>query len=1033
MNGHCQIKPQWIRRTLALAALLLISHLTGPARGLAQGVGFSGDDPLKYGELFRTFEREHGALVQNFEAELRTLRANGATPAEIQLSTERFMDASQRIDAQYRQPVIEKMIDVANLRVSEVVNTGTVPPPKPVDPTRPPLPPEKPSVVPGRENPSKLITPSSGTRPSQPGYRGGLGDTDAAGGVRAVDHLERIASEMGIKPTDAKTLFQVEPGYVTTDSELQLTAHRSGRLDRVGSNAWQTQIEADALKPETYLSVDMGRNQAGRSYVAVRDHQSKAQKGLSAPPVDLLPNAGQGVNLEGAAKLQGMAKGTLKALDTADLSEEALAALIRKNGIGESPAKVRNVLTALKGGAAIAPDGVGLHAENMGDFQNLCRDILDESVRTTKAQADEQIKSLTDERDRLERSRNSEDRRRAQKIREELVDSKKRIQESERANLRKDVDNLNQQRERIATDKATPDTERRQRMQQIDAEIEQRRNRQAVQDLHGDIERRRVVDGESVVRDLERPRQPVDEEYHRRPNLAGDRPEIPPTKRQGLLTQPVVSRGLIWGGQILATYTGLSEEYAEARRRLQERMKQQGSSATGEPGMIDVLSEVSYTRVGLRTIAALTGIEGAVVAGQQAKYEWVTGTNNYIDSQVERYRRAGFDELPPGIAMTIAIKATARQVTLSTYQGAKGVPLIGDLVGFPENLFVVTESTVGVIYDKFKSSQTIAQNTIDQLEQERHAAGLAQRLIRDMEALVSDARKENAALAELWRLVPRAEAQDETLRDQFRTDYQALETLIAQLPVTPESALQRPDDVSIAQVESDIATLIKELSQLSLRCDLLERDLNGGRIECATIRQWALPMQNELNAFGQRRDALVTTTTGWMQQLQATGPMVDALQRLLRLRETMSWASRAATSLQETATSADTISRNLRTQQEQLEYLRGQVRQLHSRFSDRAKVGADFQEWEDMRIKLERLKIDVELPTQDVAAAQQRLRRVAGYFDLLSRSELPELPLADQPQRVEGQLSEDLARIQPQLTTLARAYDQAHEKLDGLT
>lgn len=997
---------------VGFAVLLSVSSDVAGQEGDSQG-----NDLRAFGDMFRTYDQLYGVALQNFDDELRVLQSTGGTPGELEAAYERFRKISLDLDSNYKQPVIERIRQEANRRGAQ---HGTPVADNP-DPRR-------------QASPSTPIGNSSGSRPGDSEYRPWGADLDAAGGSRPIDHVEGIAREMGLTSEDGARLFGKTPAYSTTDNDrLQMTLHKSGALDRVGSNAWQTQIEVDALQPETAIHINMREGQVCREYVAVRDFQTKAVKGLNSSGIDLLPKGDEGINLKGAEKLQGMVKGTLKSLTIAELSDQALTVLIEKHGIGETPGKLRHILELLKSGRAIVPGSVGLTPDNIGQFQSLCGDIIDESAKVTKARADIELEEKLALRDRLEASGDPADRERAREVREEIIDSRKRMQEVDRAVVRDEIDQLQRQQDAItAPDDGKPlppadsdaDIEKKRKLAALDREIEIRRARQAVRDLYGDVERRKTVSGETVVADLNRPRSP-------RPKLSlQPPPEIPPTQRAGVLTHPVVQRGLLLGGGLVATYNSLKEEYYEAENRLREKRK-------GTPNehrrltFDEVMGEISYTRSAARTVLSLTGIEGAWLAGQKAKYEWVKGTNDYIDAEVDRYRRAGYEELPFGATLTIMMKATIRQATLSTYEGVKGVPILGDLVGMPENLYVVTESSVGILYDRWTQNQILSVNAEQAIKDARRASLTVSKLLRDMQNLTAAAEKQVRALESLRQLSIEAETSTEQLRDGFRADFQSLEKLVEQLGPNSETPTAVEDASKIGKMLNDVTTLIRESADFSRRCEQLERDLKAGRIECSAIREQDRDLSDQLTTLGYHRDNIQERYLALQNALQALGPAAEARQLVLRLRDTADYAGRVHENLTRSAGSVKQLTDNLRTLRANLDLVRQRVMSVHEKFSPRAAPGEDSAEWDRFLRQADDARIDVSAGKY-AGAIEERLVAAAQHLRLVSHTELPVMPIALQPQRIGGQLSGDLDSLTEPIAAMTGVFENATEKFNGL-
>jgi len=1020
-----QNKAAWFRvgraarvsaRLIVLAGMIVSSQARIAA---GQPIGFAGEDPLKYGAMYRTYERLYGEALHDLDVEVRKLRSQGKNDAELSAAYERFRERSVKLDRQYRQPVIEKMFDAANLRTSEFVT-------RPVDGS---------STGVRIPSPSDPITASKGTRPGEPGYRPWGADTDAQAGTRAVDYLPDVARDMGLEEQAANRLFAREPGYTTTDNNvLETTVHKSGRLDRIGSAAWAAQIEVDATRAETALHVDMKPGPM-QDYVAVRDHESKARKGLDVPARNLMPGAEEGTNMAAAIKLQGLVKGTLKSVETAALPDETLTRLMRESGIeGNSAAKLRNVLQSLKGGAAIVPESVGLNDGNIDRFQSLCRALIDESRRVTRERADAAMQEKLAVRDGLEASKDPADRERAREIRREILDARKRMEESDRGDTRRVIDDLTKtidaatvpDKDSVPGKGREPEAEARRRRMDADREVTSRRNRQAVRDLFADVERRKVVDGESVVQDLQRAGRgaPPAQRGHAAP------PEIPPSERGGLLTHPTISRGLTIGGGLLATYEALKEEYYEAERRLKERNK----GAT--PTRSEVLKELSIGRAGARTFLNLTGIEGAWMAGQNLKYEWVQGTNDSIDSELERWARVqralGESEadISFGRSAQIAIKASIRQVTRATYQGAKGMPLIGDFVAAPETLFGLLESSFGVLYDLEKRDRILAANAANQAETSARFALQAEQLVGEMRGQVAMAQRRVEQFETLKRLSQQAETQVERIRELFRTDAQGLETLLAKAEGLETVSARLPGAAEIRQWGEEIAGVTREAAEIARVCDRLEAALNGGTIECATIREQDPELTRWRDAVALRGTLLQEKNLTLTALLGDLGPAAEARQLQLRLEAARRDAQQASQTLESASDIAKSIQAESGVWSERLGTRRMRVRELHGQYRAQATPGVQ-AEWDRILQEANGLELPP-FSAREMQDATSRLSSASAHADLLARTETATLPVPLQPRRIDGQLSGDLDSVRKPLQEMERTLERAGEKLDGL-
>lgn len=1013
------------RKSAGWALVLAFLAATGLNQVEAQEVGFAGDDARRYGAMYRTYERLYGESLDAFGAEVRQLQTQGKRDAELQAAYARFRERNIALDRRYRQPVIQKMFDVANLRTSEFV-TRTATSSQEAGQGR-------------RAGPSDPITPSKGTRLGDPNYRPWGADTDAQGGSRVVDQLPDVAREMGLTTQDADRLFAREPGYTTTDNDvLEATIHKSGRLDRVGSASWQAQIEVDATKPETALHVDMKPGPM-QDYVAVRDHESKARKGLDVPARNLLPGPEDGISLDAAVKLQGLAKGTLNSIGTAQLPDETLNRLMREHGIeGNSAVKLRNVLQSLKSGTAILPESVGLNEGNIERFQSLCRSLIDESARVTGERADTALQDNLARRDVLEASADSADREQGRQLRREIVDARKRMDESDRGRTRRAIESLTATVE--APTARTPDapvvdtsesTRRRELMEQVERETTTRRNRQAIRDLYADVERRKAVDGETVVRDLENPRPTGTGVRGHSPQ--GVPPESSPAERNSLLVHPVITRGLAIGGALVATSQAFKEEYYEAEKRLIER-RRGTPDADRPPTRREVLREVSIGRTSVRTLLNLTGVEGAWMAGQTMKYEWVQRTNDFIDTEVERRARIQRalgqpeDDLSFAAAAEIALKGSLRQVTRSAYEGAKGLPLVGDLVAAPENLFLVLESSFGVLHDQRTLDRILATSTGDQARDAAELAEHADQLLDQMRGIAAAAQRQQETLESLRALSQRADEQVEQLRDLFRADVQSLELARGQLGGTESVAARLPGAADIRRWIQAIQEATREAREIAATCQRLEAALNRGQIDCSTIRLQDPRLQDGWRTLLARQQAWNESSMSLESLLQSLGPALEVRQLELRLTSTRTDAGRTSEALANAGRLITSLVESRATSREKLRVLRDRIRGLHDTYAPRATPQVR-GEWD--RIVQQASALEIDLPAGDLAAAQA-LSRAAEHADLLARTETPQLPEPLQPRRIDGQLSGDLETVRQPLLDFGVTLERTREALDGL-
>ena len=231
---------------------------------------------------------------------------------------------------------------------------------------------------------------------------------------------------MGIKAKVKTTASTVEIG-----DGMNMTINKEGALGRPGTAAHQTQVVADAHNKETYVSETMKKggfgepDQPGRDYVAVQDHKKKAMAGLNGDPQGIA-SADPHTAAKTQESMQDMVKGTNKTME--HLTDDELAGIMRKNGIQGDPQDFRQRMTDMKEGRTkITPDAAA-------EVQGASRDVFETAEAKTRAKANAEMAEARGRAAELEAAGRKAE---AQRVREQLVDSQAKINETTRANAEK--------------------------------------------------------------------------------------------------------------------------------------------------------------------------------------------------------------------------------------------------------------------------------------------------------------------------------------------------------------------------------------------------------------------------------------------------------------------------------------------------------------------------------------------------------------------------------------------------------------------
>ena len=388
------------------------------------------------GKQYRQYQHMHRRLENRFQAERQKILADGSLTksqrqAKVAKLVDDLMETSNMMVERKRQPVIDKLKQIANNTVAKHANrTG------------------------------KQIAASEGTAVGAKGFRGNWGDIDAEAGEQVVRQLRDAAKVMGLDDADfdgavkigkGKTtvvntpegrIIKETPAYVSIEGDLNLTVHKKGpKLGRVGSTAHQMQIEVNARLPETYVAIEMRNKQIGQTEVYTHDHMKKASKGLKLTPNELIDGAH-------AEKLQSFAKGTMKAIETARLTDPQIKDILKNSGYDEhcTPQTFRKQLTKLKEGYNLAPEAAGLDQTNAAKFQEAVRQTLQKCDRTSARSFENKVANRQKRLDGLlaqaKTLEASGDAPKAKRIRDlvsarkaELIDSKLRYDAARKVNM----------------------------------------------------------------------------------------------------------------------------------------------------------------------------------------------------------------------------------------------------------------------------------------------------------------------------------------------------------------------------------------------------------------------------------------------------------------------------------------------------------------------------------------------------------------------------------------------------------------------
>ncbi len=399
------------RRTsiIVLLGAVLVGIAAAPAQSL-----FSGEELWAVGNLWKRTQAEWDCEQIRYKDRLAEIEASSA-PEKHKEFFRRKEAAQHRAESQRlagkRHQVQNVLIDEASARASG-----------------------------GRSPTSERIDATLGTKIDDKAHRGIPGDLDAQGGVRTAEKIKQTLADMGLGD-----LHVVEtPGTLQIEGDFQVTIHKSGLEPQVGDEFHRIKNEVDARNHEVYLSERMrdrnaGTQQAGTDYVEVQDHLKKAADGHLATDQRLV---------EEPDLMQTLAKGTNKTLDMGDVTDEELAAILKQRGIKDKPVDFRKKLAAVKEQRATIADPAEAgrireaskdifvvaerksYARSKQEFDAKQAEVgkIQEDIKKVDAMAD--TPATAERRKVLKKSLQD----RAKAIREELIDSRSKMQAAKAAN-----------------------------------------------------------------------------------------------------------------------------------------------------------------------------------------------------------------------------------------------------------------------------------------------------------------------------------------------------------------------------------------------------------------------------------------------------------------------------------------------------------------------------------------------------------------------------------------------------------------------
>lgn len=440
-----------MKKILSLLTFIYVGVLFAQEPSIEELAKLNFEGTKLFEQKEKTFYNRVGVIIKD------STLSDAQKERKVYLLRQLFMSDSRKIHAQYRQPFLDKVLEETNSKLNNdnklKASLG--------------------SSVYKTDSNGNILTDSNGNKILNPKHRGMKGDLDLAGTDKAIKELEKTFEKYGIKPstspvkvstgeyktanyTDFKnvevtvnsnikhidTVNTVTDEKLAKNPNLKLTSEHQAQMYRAsispnGEVSHNKKIELDAYSKETYVSVGMSDNQAGRKLVETNDHIKKAAYGLKADPKELL-------NAKGEDLFQGMNKGTLKAISSANVTDGQIEEILVKNQMDISVDEFKHSLNSVKSGQIA--QGVGIVNETkMAKYQQACFDITETAKNNTSkvamqelSEIDARIEELSDLYNNTPEGAEKEAYKRQMKMwTEQQIDSRLRISKTEEANAHK--------------------------------------------------------------------------------------------------------------------------------------------------------------------------------------------------------------------------------------------------------------------------------------------------------------------------------------------------------------------------------------------------------------------------------------------------------------------------------------------------------------------------------------------------------------------------------------------------------------------
>lgn len=207
-------------------------------------------------------------------------------------------------------------------------------------------------------------------------------------------------------------------------------------------------------------------------------------------------------------------------------------------------------------------------------------------------------------------------------------------------------------------------------------------------------------------------------------------------------------------------------------------------------------------------------------------YETGEGMREYIRREIATLESQGYDVTDPRWHAIIRRKAIVRATLRGTYEGSKFLPGLGKIVQDFENTYKLTEASVGLVYDTWKSQQTMEMNRFQQEGQLEKALIQVRESRKRLRAQMDLAAKSISFASQLQGMIPELEAEILALRQRVGEKSDLLRQL-GSSTTTPTT--ETFDEESLANLGPRIAKTTQLAQTFTKDCEKTIQRVKAGK------------------------------------------------------------------------------------------------------------------------------------------------------------------------------------------------------------